>query len=210
MRRLTGRESALLIILLLLILGSGYYLWFYVPVTEKQNSLEEQIQEARSQIQADRVRIAHMEEMEQKLEELFAAGPEPVSMAPFDNARNVMLRLNTVLSDTEDYSLNFTSVDESAEEGIVRRKISLNFRSSGYQSARRILQRLHDIPYRCMLDDLNVTIRKEAEGSSFDADLWWLEEGKKLPKKKRKKKADIEFKETVNVAATLVFFEYIG
>ncbi len=211
MRRLTSREAALLTILLFLVLASGYYLWFFVPVTEKQNSLEEQIQETQTRIQTDRVRITRMEEMEQKLQELFAGEQDPVSMAPFDNARNVMLRLNSVLSDTEDYSLNFTSVKEAEEERIVRRDISLNFRSSGYESARKILQRLHDSPYRCMLDDLSITIQKGTEGKSpSDAVLWWLEEGESPPKKGRNRKEEIGLKDIVNVAATLVFFEYIG
>lgn len=204
-RKLSSREIVLLVILLVLVLVSGYYLWFYVPMQERQTDLEGQIQDTRSQIEVDRVRVERMQEMERELEEIFANDPDPVSMAPYDNVQNVMFELNSILSETEDYSLNFSTVDAAGEDGIVRRAISLQFQCGGYDSARAILQELHDSPYRCMFDDLSITVseRTRSDGT-FHIGLWWLDAGTESETGREEPVQDT----TVSVSATIVFFEY--
>ena len=198
-RRLSSREAALLTILALLVLLSGYYLWFYVPMQEKQLALEGQIQDAQNEIEVDRTRVTRMGGMEQELEKIFDANPNPVSMAPYDNIRNVMYDLNAILSAADDYTLNFTSVDTGQEDGIVRRNISLSFESGGYSAAKDILQKLHDSDYRCMLDDLDIRVSGGTGGTAFSASLWWLDN---MPVD------SVQDNVTVDVTATMVFFEY--
>lgn len=206
-RRLSSREVALLIVLLVLVLVSGYYLWFYVPMQEKQLALEGQILDAQNEIEIDKVRIARMREMEQELEEIFAADPNPVSMAAYDNIQNVMFDLNAILSVADDYTLNFTSVDTEQEDGIVRRNISLGFESGSYDAAKDILQELHDSDYRCMLDDLDIRVSEQTRGgTTFNLGTWWLDEP--TPETSSVQESTPVSAVTVNVTATMVFFEY--
>ena len=199
-RRLTAREVTLLIILLVLLLFAAYYLLFYVPTQQKMDDLQGQIAETESIIEAEQARLARKQAMEKELEEVFAGDPDPVSMAPFDNSRNVMHQLNSILSAASDYSLNFSNASPGEGGDFVRRDISMNFTCPNYAAARSILQQLHDSQYRCMLDSVSVTER-ESGGTTGPS---WLydddqEENAKTPED------DIE----VDVTATIVFFEYV-
>ncbi len=205
-RRLTGREKALLGILVILILVSGYYLWFYVPSQDRLASLESQILATQDAIDADIIKISKKQKMEQELEEIFENDPDPVSMAAYDNIQNVMLELNTILSQTDDYSLNFDTADTSQADGIVRRRISLQFKCVGYEAAKNVLQELHDSSYRCMLDDLSLseTERTVTDGTFVGGWLSSMIEGDTLTGGETQTRVET----VVSVSASLVFFEY--
>lgn len=155
-RRLSSRELALLYILFVLVLISGYYILFYTPMTEEKTALETQIVQTQELILQEQVRVAQKESMEQELERIFAENDNPVSIAPYDNLQPVMFELNSILGETEEYSLNFETVD--TQQQIVRRSISLRYQSPDYDAARQVLQKLHDSDFRCMLDGLNISI----------------------------------------------------
>lgn len=205
-RRLSSREKALLGILVILVLVSGYYLWFYVPAQDKLISLESQILGTQDAIDADKIKISKKQKMEQELKEIFENDPNPVSMAAYDNIQNVMLELNTILSQTDDYSLNFDAADTGQEDGIVRRRISLQFKCGSYEAAKGVLQELHDSPYRCMLDDLtlNESERTVTDGTFVGGWLTSLIEGETLTGGETQTRVETE----VSVSASLVFFEY--
>ena len=112
--------------------------------------------------------------MERELEEIFAADPDPLSIAPYDNLQPVMFELNGILQSTPEYSLSFGTVD--TEEPIIRRQIMLSYTSGSYEAAKEVLQRLHDSAYRCMLDSVSISIGERDEGSvSVSASLVFFE-----------------------------------
>lgn len=200
-RRLTAREVTLLIILLVLLLFAAYYLLFYVPTQQKMDELQGQIAETESIIEAEQARLARKQAMEEELEEVFAKDPDPVSMAPFDNRRNVMHQLNSILSAASDYSLNFSNASLGEGGDFVRRDISMNFTCQNYTAARSILQQLHDSQYRCMLDSVSITEQGSGRGTIGPA---WLY-GDVQENNSETPEDDIE----VDVTATIVFFEYV-
>ena len=73
-----------------------------------------------------------------------------------------MLELHTILADTRDYSLSFGTVD--ASQSIVRREISVSFTSDSYNAAKAVLRRLHGSLYRCMLNDITISLGQTADG----------------------------------------------
>ena len=106
------------------------------------------------------VRLEEKRRMERELEALFAQEEPPLGLAPYDNVQAVMFELNTILSQTQEYSLSFGTVD--TEQSIVRRSISLNFTCGSYEDAKAVLQQLHDSDYRCMLDNIAVSMGQTA------------------------------------------------
>lgn len=73
-----------------------------------------------------------------------------------------MFELNAILQSAQEYSLSFGTVD--TEQSIVRRRISLSFTSGSYEQAKAVLQQLHDSAYRCMLDDLRLSLDNGQRG----------------------------------------------
>ena len=161
-RSLTAREWILLGLLGVVALVSGYVMLFYMPMTARRDAAREETELCRLQAEAAQVRLEEKRRMERELEELFAGEGEPVRLADYDNLQPVMLELNTVLSETEDYSLSFGTVDTSRT--IVRRSISLSFTSGSYEAARATLRQLCGSAYRCLLDSVDLSIGGENGG----------------------------------------------
>lgn len=202
-RRLSSREVALLIVLLVLVAASAYYLWFYVPVQERQTALEGQILDTQNAIEIDKVRVVKMEQMEEELRQIFADDPNPVSMAAYDNSQRVMFELHAILAETDDYSLNFSSVDTDGEDGIVRRNISMNFETGNYEAAKDVLQKLHDSDYRCMMDDLSINVEEHTETYNlFSLDYLFSDHTER-------RTPTVKTVTSIKVSASIVFFEYL-
>ena len=173
-RQLSAREIILLGLLLVLALVGGYLLLYYMPMTNEQERMENQAVLCEEQLQAAQIRLEDKRRMERELEEIFAANPNPLSIAPYDNLQPVMFELNGILQSTPEYSLSFGTVN--TEETIVRRQILLSYTSGSYEAAKGVLQRLHDSAYRCMLDDVSISIGERDEGSvSVSASLVFFE-----------------------------------
>ena len=173
-RSLTAREWILLGLLGVVALVSGYVMLFYMPMTARRDAAREETELCRLQAEAAQVRAEDKRRMERELEEIFAANPNPVSIAPYDNLKPVMFELNAILQSTPEYSLSFGTVD--TEETIIRRQIMLSYTSGSYEAAKVVLRQLHDSAYRCMLDDVSISIGEGDDGNvSVSASLVFFE-----------------------------------
>ncbi len=162
-RQLTTREWMLLALLGVLLLVSGYMLLFYVPQTTERDRCLQEAEACRAEIETARLQLEEKHRMERELEELFSAETPPLSIADYDNLQPVMFELNSILASTEDYSLSFSTVD--ATQAIVRRSISMSFTTGSYESAKAVLQQLHDSAFRCMLDSVSVSLGQGERGT---------------------------------------------
>lgn len=174
MRKLSVREKTLLCILLVLVLVSGYVALFYMPMTQQLDNLEQQIGFNEQLIFESQLRVEKKRQMEAELEEIFANNSDPRSLAPYDNVQAVMMELNGILEQAQEYSLNFGTVD--TQERIIRRSISMHFTTADEASAKSILQQLHDSSYRCMLDDVSITLeQRDSYGAEVTATIVFFE-----------------------------------
>lgn len=173
-RQLTARELILLGMLLVLVLVGGYVMLYYMPMTAELDRLEQEKLSCEDQLTVAQIQVEDKRRMERELEEIFAADPDPLSIPPYDNLQPVMFELNSILQSTPEYSLSFGTVN--TEETIVRRQILLSYTSGSYEAAKQVLQRLHDSAYRCMLDNVSISIgERDAGNVSVSASLVFFE-----------------------------------
>lgn len=161
-RKLTPREWILLGLLGCIVVISGYVMLFYLPMTTRRDAAISETEACRAELEAVQIQVEEKRRMERELERIFAESDDPLSLAPYDNLKQVMVELNTILTGALDYSLSFGTVDES--ETIVRRSISLTYRAGTYERAKAILQQIHDSAYRCMQESVNITIGEGSRG----------------------------------------------
>lgn len=159
-RRLTARELVLLGILAVVLLVSGYVMLFYMPVTAELDRLKDETELCGDQLDAAARSLEEKQRMEQELSEMFARPDPPLEMPAYDNLQPVMFELNAILASTEEYALSFGAVGTG--ESVVPRRISISFTSADYAQAKAVLQKLHDSAYRCMLDDLRLSLNGES------------------------------------------------
>ena len=184
-RQLTPREWMLLGVLGIMLIISGYIVLFYMPMTSERDRCISEAEDCRVQTEAAKIRLSEKRRMEKELEEIFAADPDPLSIPDYDNLKPVMFELNSILAVADDYTLTFGTVDTS--DSVIRRGISMNFTCGSYASAKGILEKLHDCSFRCMLDNLNVSL------GSYSRNNFWDEES---------------YDGSVSVSGNIVFFEY--
>lgn len=154
--KLSPREKFLAVLLGIMVLVLIYNYAFYVPTKAKLASYEEELLLIDDQIIVAEAKAMKMAKMVKELEEIKAGSLKDIKELPaYDNSRNVMNSLSSILEDVTQYNVSFSGVTE--EEGIVRRDITLTYSCGSYDAAKSILTQIYDGPYRCLMKDVHIT-----------------------------------------------------
>lgn len=157
----TTREKVLLLVLLLVIIVAAYYLFVYRNVQTHIEALQAESQALENQLaivtaQADRLRTMSVQMENDTLK----------SYMPSYNSSKIELDfLNSTLSETEDYLINFTNLTRNGDQ--IRREFVLQFTAKDYAQAERIIKALEDSEIRCLIGDFQ-TGPVEREGYLYD------------------------------------------
>lgn len=155
MNKISKREKIMLAVLLVLIVGCVYYLFFLTPNLEKQASLKEEITAMDDQVIMAQARVNHLNKMKKDLKAIKEENKDIKEVPAFDNSKKLMNSLNLILSQAVQYTLNFTGTEET--DGIVRRNVALTYECAEYEDVRAILQDIHDGKYPCVLQDVSIS-----------------------------------------------------
>ena len=155
MRKLSTRERVLLAILVVVAVVSGYVLLFSMPLNEKIQTLGQEIMESEDLKTQLESRWSQQQRLQQLTEQLKKQEGEARYMPEYDNLQAVMVELNTILADCQEYSLAFQPDDP--EDAIYARQATIPFTCGSYDQARDVLQRLHDSPLRNLITDVQIT-----------------------------------------------------
>lgn len=167
---LSGKDAALLVILVILLIGVGYYMFFYQPLQEELADIDKQSTDMDAQIDVAMTQVGSMNAMQAELDEILAQPADKITeIATYDNAKELMNELNGILSKSLEYKLNFsdpkitydTPADskdaENPQSGTVRRSVSITFRCESYTTAKGIIEELVRSHWRSLVSDLTVT-----------------------------------------------------
>lgn len=159
MRKLSTRERVLLLLLAVIAIVSGYILLFYLPTTQRIESLNAQITQSQELVAQLDAKLASQQQMENKLEQLSAQDAQVPYMPAYDNIQAVMTELHAILAGCQEYSLSFQS--EQGEDHVFYRRVSIPFTCSSYEQAQEILQKLHDSTLRGLLEDVQISLQED-------------------------------------------------
>ena len=121
-RSLSKRETVLLVIMILLIIGIGYYKFILEPINNSVDNYMMMTQDEQDQIMQNTALIQKKKSMEAELEELFAQGT-PTAIPSFDNSGILMVELHSILDDSLDYTLSFGDTASLKCGYLLRRRI---------------------------------------------------------------------------------------
>lgn len=197
---LSTREVVSLLFLVVLLIGVGYYLFFYQPLQNDLAAIANQSRELDSAIEIAAVKVGSMNGMQEELDDILSRPKSEITeIAPYDNAKVVMSQLNGILSASEEYNLSFNDVDTDNSTGMVRRTVSMEFRCASYESAKSIIEALSASQWRCQIT--NVVISTNGQGTRTELAL--DEDGKDI----EVEVYDGIMTSPVSVKASIVFFE---
>lgn len=159
---LSRRDAVLLVLLLALVISVVYYMAFYTPLQEELVSISRQADEIDNSIMAISAKLAKMDSMQAELDEIFQRPEEEITeIAPYDNKEVVLNQLYSILSQTNDYLLNFTD-PKIGSDGTVRRDISMTFSCANYTAAKAVLQDLTASRWRCLVSNVAISCEEGA------------------------------------------------
>ena len=179
--KLSLRETIMLLFLVVLLIGVGYYTLFYTPLQNEMASIAAQSSDCDTQITTAMAKVAKMNAMQEELDEIFSRPADQITeIAPYDNKQVVLNQLYGILGRTTDYTLTFTD-PQVQKDGTVRRNISMSFRCESYENAKEVIRDLTDSHWRCLVSNLAIDCE--------DGDM---------------------MKYGVSVSCTITFFEHTG
>lgn len=153
-RDFTRFEKVLLLVLICLVIGLVYYQFVEKPVRREIASLKAESSDLEMELATVNANAERMSQMNDELSAMRGSG-HISRMESYNNSRNEIELLNTILSDTLKYSISFAEVTRSNDQ--IRRNFSLEFRTPSYDSMRQIVERLCNCEYRCLVDEIRCT-----------------------------------------------------
>lgn len=158
-RKLRKSEIALILALTVVLLGLIYYQFIFRYVQNAEGQYD--TTNLMLQIQQEEQKARKIEDMQAEIDK--NKGNESGEVATYDNLKNEINALNDIFSDAE--SFNFTFSQATASGTTVRRVINASFTAADYQTAKTIIENLHNCQYRCLITDIAVTSAGTQGGS---------------------------------------------
>ena len=157
-RDFTVREKIILLILVLFLIGFGYYQFIDKPVRESIAKAEAESANLQMEITAVNAKIAALQRMQDEIDDINASGATTY-MASYNNSKAELKLLNDILSSTTQYSITFSNVTRDGDQ--IRRAFSLQFTAPDYDTMRRIILELTSVEYRCLIGNLTCNLTKQ-------------------------------------------------
>ncbi len=152
-RAFTNREIAIILLLTLVLLVLVYYRFFYTPMQDRLDYLENETATVDTQIQVEQGRARKIQEMLEQIE--IGIKEYPGEVMTYDNVKSEIDVLNGILNSAKSFEVTFQQ--PTANGNNVRRRVNINFVARNYASARAIIRQLHDSEYRCMITTLSMS-----------------------------------------------------
>lgn len=154
-RAFTTREKILLVILVLLIIGIGYFKLILEPINDSITEFQSKTAAEQDEMIQNTALVARMNSMRAELAEIYASG-DARPLPTFSNSDQLLVELNQILLPCSEYTLNFASTSILEGNYIACRPLNLTFVAENYPLARSILDDLHDSDDINQISDLNL------------------------------------------------------
>lgn len=155
-RSISPRE---LLMLGFLIIIATYYFVIQGPIKKQTEQLEAQRAEIQNNIDKTVPVVEKKKKMQEEIDRVFAADPNPISISDYDNINNIILEMNAIF-DTGDnsYKIQYATGNEVVyEDNIVERWIKISFTAPGYDEALDRIEDLHDSVHKYQIKNLYVS-----------------------------------------------------
>ena len=153
-RKLSSREKALLVVLVLVIVAALYYLFIFQPVTDMTTRSKDNAASLETQLITLDAKVAQIQRMQKSIEEYTQNGHVISIMPSYSAGKQELVFLNSTLAASEDYYVGFTSITREGNQ--IRREFALKFTVDRYSEAENIINILEHSDLRCLISDFSV------------------------------------------------------
>jgi len=163
MSKLTKKEKTLLIILIVIIVLLGWYKLFFERINNKVAEYNSMQSAEETETIAKMPKLAQLNQMKEELE-VYRANGDAKRIPLYDNSKPLMIALNRVLADADNFSFNFGLPDASGY--IAYHNINLSYSAPNYEAARAILDDVSDNTFTNQVSDISISTSGSGSGST--------------------------------------------
>jgi len=144
------KEGIIILILALLLIGMLYYRFVYMNMQSQIKAYD--TTELEDDIALEEMTAAQIASMRQAIEEEDETGNALVAV--YSNQKNELNALNDILSNADDFTVNFSTPE--AEDKLVRRDATITFYAEDYATAEKIISLTENCEYFCIIKQVNL------------------------------------------------------
>lgn len=193
-RDFTTKEKVLLVILCLILLALAYYRFVYVPSVDAVAAANADRDMYQIELIGALTKEKQLRQMQEELDELGELQTAS-RMESYNNSKAELTLLNSALETASSYSVSFAGVTRDGDQ--IRRNFSLSFTTKDFASAKKIVDRLAESEYRCLIGDMHYNksyVRAQLEEGEIPAAPGrWFDE--------------VYYYDVISVDTTATFFE---
>ena len=150
-RKLKVREIVIVFVLFVALIALLYYrfvhTWYVAQVAAYDTASID------TEIMTEQARALKLKEMEEAIEESKDRGDGVVES--YNNLKAEINELNDIFADAVDWNFSFDQAQATGQAE--RRNITATYSAIDYESAKEMLQKLHDSKYRNLIRDLSIS-----------------------------------------------------
>jgi Tfp pilus assembly protein PilO len=162
-REFTKREKILILILVFLLLFSGYFKFVLQPAQERVTAAQNACADIENSMTVETVKAKRLADMRAAIDSYENKTDGKSSVVPlYDNIDNVMVQLDAIMKQAADYSLTFDDIQQGDQ--YVARPVEMSFTCGSYDAAKKIISDLDGCVYKCSLDNITVSTGKDSGG----------------------------------------------
>ena len=148
-RDFTSLEKLVLLVLILVLMGLGYYQFVDQPI--RQGIEEAHAERDKLQVELNNINI-RISDYNYRAQELEAARELRQPMPSYNASEEELRILNDILSASQDYSFNVDKI--TLEDEQIRRNFTLSFTAPSFEAAKGIFTRLSASRVRCLIGNI--------------------------------------------------------
>ena len=153
-RDFTLPERLLILALTCLLLGAAYHYLVDLPLNRTITELEARRDDLEVTVNNQSLRLSRLESMQESLDTIRAYSTVGI-LGIYDNKKEELDFLNGVLSEADSYTLSIQGV--TRQEDLIRRAFSLQYMTTDYEKAVRIIDELSCSSMRCLVEDIQMS-----------------------------------------------------
>ena len=159
---LDAQTKLIIIIVLVLLVGVGYYFLVYKAMNDAENTAKADIKAMQQEIDAENAKVANIKARKDEIEKGKAL-KGVVQVADNSNAESAFIS-RILKKNTTKFSNSFGK--EKADGAYIRRPVKVNYTSPDYTHARAALNGIIDSDFRNIITDITMEAKDEDTGLS--------------------------------------------
>lgn len=149
------REKILIVVLAVILVGLAWFVFVFQRTNDELIRIDGELAAVQTESTVITQKVAEMNKMQATVDQRKAEGAQKKTVPAYDNLTALMTELNSIMSASSDFVMEFDEVDMSNPD-YVKRGVRIDFACDSYAQAEQIIKSLAQGKYPCSVDTISI------------------------------------------------------